>query len=87
MYRLTQLLCGLTDALPPPQDVGKDNITLTFSHEGTTQMLTLQLPEYSGVLLDCLQGESLSTHHYGIYIYIQYVYVSVYTPMYTVWLL
>lgn len=38
------------------QESGKDLVTLSFSHDGSTHPLTLHLPEYSGVLADCLQG-------------------------------
>lgn len=31
-------------------------MTLSFSHEASTHPLSLHLPEYSGVLADCLQG-------------------------------
>lgn len=39
-----------------PQDASKDSVALTFSYDGSTEILNLQLPDYSGVLVDCLQG-------------------------------
>ena len=42
--------------LSPPQDPVKDTVALTFCYEGNTQVLNVHLPDYSGVLVDCLQG-------------------------------
>ena len=39
------------------QDPAKDCVSLTLTHSGTSEVLNLSLPDYSGVLVDCLQGE------------------------------
>lgn len=44
------------------QESGKDLVTLSFNQEGSIQPLALHLPEYSGVLADCLQGYSLMSN-------------------------
>ena len=48
------------------QESGKDVVVVTFS-QGTSvhHTLSLHLPEYSGVLVDCLQGEVLHTLHHS----------------------
>jgi hypothetical protein len=38
------------------QESGKDVVTLTFSPGDSAHTLSLHLPEYSGVLVDCLKG-------------------------------
>ncbi len=44
----------------PPQDFAKDSVSLTLSNnDGGSEVLNLAVPEYSGVLLDCLQGEPM----------------------------
>ncbi len=44
------------------QDSTRDCVSLTLSNnDGGSEVLNLTLPEYSGVLLDCLQGEYTQT--------------------------
>jgi len=42
-------------------DPVKDTVALMFSYEGNTQVLNVHLPDYSGVLVDCLQGTNVCT--------------------------
>ena len=49
-------------SLFPFQDSARDTVSLTFSHDGSNQVLNLHLPDYSAVLVDCLQSK-LCTHH------------------------
>lgn len=56
------------DWFPSSQDANKDTVSLTFSHDKQTDVLNLNLPEYSGVLVDCLQGECILLHRARLYI-------------------
>ena len=47
------------------QDPVKDTVALTFCYEGNTQVLNLHLPDYSGVLVDCLQGTRVDWQDHG----------------------
>lgn len=39
-------------------DSARDTVSLTFSHDGSNQVLNLHLPDYSAVLVDCLQNHT-----------------------------
>ena len=40
------------------QDAKKDTVALTLTYDGVTEVLNLYLQDYSGVLVDCLRGNS-----------------------------
>lgn len=40
------------------QDAKRDTVALTLTHDGVTEVLNLYLQDYSGVLVDCLRGNS-----------------------------